>query len=213
MIDSPGNRARGRISSQELLEKIDELTKEFRALNTKLAETEERLATVSTRADEDPYIAVLSKNAFLREAVRMCRIGSRHDIPLSFVYVNIDAFREVNASFGRRGGDAVLAEVAHQLKTLVRNSDIVGRLGADEFGALMFHSQLENAEAKAATLTEFFAANRVRYLNETIGIAITTGVQKLDTGMWIDELINTAVITALNKRRALTNSAPEIKEG
>jgi diguanylate cyclase (GGDEF)-like protein len=69
----------------------------------------------------------------------------RHALPASVVVIDIDRLGAVNERFGRETGDAVLAETALVLKLALRESDIVARLGGDDFGLLLPETDRESA--------------------------------------------------------------------
>jgi len=66
-----------------------------------------------------------------------CALTRRHDDPLTLVLVDLDDFKVVNEALGRSQGDLVLAEVGRTLASLVRETDLVGRTGGDEFAILL----------------------------------------------------------------------------
>jgi diguanylate cyclase (GGDEF)-like protein len=189
------------VNRGELLAKCDELVEMIATLSSTLKDTNEKLAIVSEHADEDPKFPILSGTAFHREALRLCRLSRRHDQELSLLYVNVDAFRQINATFGRRGGDAVLKAVIQKLVELMRTSDIIGRLGADEFGVLLIQSSLPGAELKAQSLKSYFDSNQIPFLDDSISIRLTVGIQTLQPRMWVDDLIDGAVATAKRNRQ------------
>jgi diguanylate cyclase (GGDEF)-like protein len=76
-----------------------------------------------------------------REFVRCKRYGA----PLSVFMIDIDHFKRINDAHGHAAGDRVLTHLAKKLKTLVRDSDIVGRYGGEEFAVLLPETKLETA--------------------------------------------------------------------
>jgi diguanylate cyclase (GGDEF)-like protein/PAS domain S-box-containing protein len=66
--------------------------------------------------------------------------------PIALIYLDLDAFKSINDTYGHEGGDAVLKYVAHGLQTSVRSGDLVVRLGGDEFVVLLFRADRTVAE-------------------------------------------------------------------
>src|SRR6185437_6499931 len=62
---------------------------------------------------------------------------ARSRLHLGVLFIDIDAFKQVNDSVGHEAGDRLLTEVAQRLRTAVRAGDIVARLGGDEFAVLL----------------------------------------------------------------------------
>lgn len=73
----------------------------------------------------------------------------RYQTPLSFLILDVDFFKRVNDTFGHQVGDNALVAVARVLQQSVRDSDLVGRHGGEEFAVLLPHTSLDNALAVA----------------------------------------------------------------
>lgn len=132
----------------------------FRALAEEviwLREEENRLRTrleaVEALADRDGLCPVFNRRAFERELGREIALAARHGAPLSLIYLDLDRFKLVNDRFGHAAGDAALKQVCDILTSQVRQTDIVGRLGGDEFGIILTHAGLGDAREKAAAFS------------------------------------------------------------
>jgi GGDEF domain-containing protein len=101
------------------------------------------------RVDSDNQIdmltGVLTRGGLNVHAQREIARANRYDTPLSFVVVDLDDFKDVNDTSGHTVGDRVLTQVAEELKTSVRTTDLVFRVGGDEFVLLLPHTSLEQA--------------------------------------------------------------------
>src|SRR5581483_522948 len=128
-----------------LLGEIDELRKEVARLKAHLTEAE-------GLADQDPLTPVFNRRAFLRELRRAAAFSERYGSPACLIYFDLDGFKAVNARFGHAAGDAALQAVAERLAANVRESDVVARIGGDEFGVILAQADLAAGEAKAASL-------------------------------------------------------------
>jgi diguanylate cyclase (GGDEF)-like protein len=71
--------------------------------------------------------------------------SQRHGVPLSFVMLDLDYFKRVNDSYGHPAGDQVLVALARILKQRLRHSDMAGRYGGEEFGAVLLGADAEEA--------------------------------------------------------------------
>ncbi|MDR0842474.1 MAG: diguanylate cyclase [Acidobacteriota bacterium] len=115
------------------------------------------------------------------EFVRYKRYGA----PLSVFMMDIDHFKKVNDTYGHAVGDKVLAHLSRRLKTLVRESDIVGRYGGEEFAVMLPETPIETAAAvaeriradieNAAVATEEFG--HIKY-TLSIGVSMFTKEDK-----------------------------------
>lgn len=121
-----------------------------------------RLAEVELLADHDTLCPVFNRRAFEREVRREIALAGRFGTPLSLIFVDLDNFKAVNDGFGHVAGDAVLVRVAGILLARTRETDIVGRLGGDEFGVLLAHANLGDSRNKAGELALAIDALEVR---------------------------------------------------
>jgi diguanylate cyclase (GGDEF)-like protein/PAS domain S-box-containing protein len=103
-------------------------------------------ADLRRRADLDPLTGLLNRSAFERELERELGLASRYRTPCAMVVLDVDGLKSVNDVHGHLAGDAVLRAVAAALQHRLRQTDIAGRLGGDEFGVLL--PQADEAAAR-----------------------------------------------------------------
>jgi diguanylate cyclase (GGDEF)-like protein len=85
----------------------------------------------------DSLTGVPNARYFVEQAKKEIERSRRYQHPLTLVYIDCDFFKDVNDQFGHQTGDRLLGRVADTLQRNIRGSDIIGRLGGDEFGILM----------------------------------------------------------------------------
>ena len=88
---------------------------------------------ISRLALEDSLTGLPNRAEFRRRFVDMAASAQRHGKPLILLLVDLDRFKEVNDQRGHAAGDAVLQQVAHRMRAVVRDTDFIARLGGDEF--------------------------------------------------------------------------------
>jgi diguanylate cyclase (GGDEF)-like protein len=113
----------------------------------------------------------------------------RHGRPLAVIVFDIDRFKSVNDASGHLTGDAVLAEVAQQIKTELRGGSLLGRLGGDEFAAM-----LPDCDASGARIVAERARSLVREhaLARTRPVTISAGVSDLQDADNAEDLLQRA---------------------
>lgn len=124
------------------------------ALEAELAALRARLAEAEHAADRDMLTGALNRRGFMRELHRTMSVVERYKRPAAVLYIDLDGFKAINDSYGHATGDSVLRAIARLLIDHVRESDIVGRLGGDEFGVLLNDVSAEEAQRKACALAD-----------------------------------------------------------
>jgi len=158
------------------------LMAEVDRLRQQLELIKKRLEAAETEADQDDLLPVLNRRAFVREMSRIMSFGDRYDLAASLIYFDLDGFKAVNDSFGHAAGDAALLHVAGLLTANVRESDVVGRLGGDEFGVILAKADIAQAQKKAATLAELFAAKPFTWEGRVLPLSFAFGVCMFQKG-------------------------------
>jgi len=156
---------------------------EAEALRDEVARLRRRLDEAELLADRDPLTPVLNRRAFIRELSRTIAFCERYGAPASLVFIDLDGFKAVNDNHGHAAGDAALQWVACALADNVRESDLVGRLGGDEFGVILVQATREAAEAKAADLQHRIESEPVVFDGRSIRIRLSYGVRTFEPGI------------------------------
>ncbi len=141
---------------------IEALAEEVIALREEADKLRAGLADAALLADNDALCPVFNRRAFEREVRREIALSGRFQTPLTLIFIDLDNFKQVNDIYGHAAGDSVLLKVSDILLARTRETDIVGRLGGDEFGIVLAHASLEDSRRKAAQLAAAIDALEVR---------------------------------------------------
>jgi diguanylate cyclase (GGDEF)-like protein len=90
-------------------------------------------AELERRATVDELTGCLNRAAVLDELDRTLRRDSAGSSGTAVVFLDLDGFKEVNDTFGHKAGDQLLASAATRLRGAMRDADMIGRMGGDEF--------------------------------------------------------------------------------
>jgi diguanylate cyclase (GGDEF)-like protein len=152
-------------------------------LKAELAATQARLAEAERLADHDALAPVLNRRAFLRELQRTIAYCERYGAEASLVFFDLDGFKAVNDTHGHAAGDAALRAVATILSAHVRESDLVGRLGGDEFGVILAQADNAAAVVKAASLAQQIEAETILFEGRSVRVGASFGVRSFEKGV------------------------------
>jgi len=143
---------------------------------------------------------VLTRSRFLDQTEKEVRAASRYRYPVSCLVIDVDNFGKVNAEYGNAAGDYVLERLSRILQSQVRQSDIVGKYGGEEFIILAPHTDRVNARFLAERLRRRVQDTAFDYEGQQVFVTVSIGVATLmqTTGIAGEELIGRAV-TALKE--------------
>ncbi|MBT3996300.1 MAG: diguanylate cyclase [Chloroflexi bacterium] len=108
------------------------------------------------------------------------RSAQRRKTPGTFVFIDIDKFKEINDSLGHSEGDRILQETAELLRKNLRTSDVIGRLGGDEFGLILIDANKSAAAIKIQQIANELKRTVVPSGSAT-GIDVSIGLAEFPT--------------------------------
>jgi diguanylate cyclase (GGDEF)-like protein len=160
----------------EVTPELAELVAENEAMRRQLDEARARIVALERLADEDALAPIANRRAFVRELSRTIAFTQRYGPPSSVVYFDVNNMKQINDTHGHPAGDAALRYIADILCKNVRSSDLVGRLGGDEFGVILAQTDQEQATAKAASLAAEIAKRPLRWGKTKLPVSAAYGV-------------------------------------
>ena len=157
-----------------------------------LREAEAEIARLAPLVDLDPLVSLFNSRAFARELARVVSYCQRYSTSATLLYVDLDEFKSVNDRFGHAAGDAVLKHVAHLLIQHTRRSDILGRLGGDEFGVVLVRTDIAAGQLVAERIRAAIAQAAIRFGGTEVSISASIGVALADGSTEPDRVIRLA---------------------
>ncbi|MCR9136644.1 MAG: diguanylate cyclase [Alphaproteobacteria bacterium] len=129
---------------------------------------------IQSRTD---FLTGLSNRRYFMETLEaeLAR-GKRYGIPLSLAILDIDHFKHINDTFGHGAGDRVLYDLANLLVHELRNFDVVGRLGGEEFAILFPNTSAPQAELACERLITAIRAQEIVTDEGTIRFTVSFGL-------------------------------------
>ncbi len=171
---------------------LDGLMAEVQDLRGALSQARKRIGYLENLADQDTLAPVLNRRAFVRELARMISFAERYEAPGSVLYFDIDGMKALNDRHGHAAGDQVVRQAAETLLGSLRGSDLVGRLGGDEFGVILAQADKDAALSKAQSLAQAIQAAPAEWNGEPLDIKVSHGVYTFAGGEAVEEALERA---------------------
>lgn len=142
-------------------------------------------------ATYDMLTGFLSRNAFFSNLKLVHDLAIRNKTPLTIASIDIDEFKKINDSYGHAAGDEVLRVFGDLVKSAVRKSDFVGRVGGDEFVLVLPYTEVAEASHVAENIRALVENTPVTYGNMQISFSLSIGISQVDsfTPEMIDEVL------------------------
>jgi diguanylate cyclase (GGDEF)-like protein/PAS domain S-box-containing protein len=134
---------------------------------------------MSYQATHDPMTGLINRREFERRLDEAMDSAHSEEAIHMLFYMDLDRFKAVNDSCGHLAGDNMLREVAMVIKEQVRDSDFVGRLGGDEFGALLIGCPIEKARQIAMDICNAVSDYRFVWKDKIFNIGISIGLVEI----------------------------------
>lgn len=128
------------------------------------------------RVFTDPLTELWNREKLLSEFEHEQKRSQRSGAPLSLILIDLDQFKKLNDRYGHEAGDAALVFVARLLESRLRDTDLVCRLGGEEFVALLPDTDKGGAMTAAQNLRQTLEASPFDYHEEHICITMSAGV-------------------------------------
>jgi diguanylate cyclase (GGDEF)-like protein/PAS domain S-box-containing protein len=131
-------------------------------------------------ATRDPLTGLYNRRHFFELGEAEFARARRYQLSLSVLVLDIDCFKQVNDIYGHMAGDEVLQTVANVCRESLREVDVVGRYGGDEFVILMPETDLAGVQHGAQRLCEQIADAPVNVDGDTLSVTVSMGVASID---------------------------------
>ncbi|WP_158515163.1 GGDEF domain-containing protein [Bordetella sp. H567] len=174
------------------------LNRHARHFNQRMAQANARLESAvahRTRqlvwlANTDPLTGLKNRRAFMETAEAQILQCRRYPHPLAALLIDIDHFKSINDRYGHHVGDQAIRRVTDTITNTLRDSDIIGRFGGEEFAVLMPHTDLPAALVAAERLRQAVAGMKIGLLEGgPLSMTISLGLAMHEPGVSLDTLL------------------------
>lgn len=147
-----------------------------------LIEEQQTEAELKRMATTDELTSLPNRRMFLSTLEAEFSRAKRYNRQLSICMLDLDHFKKINDQYGHHAGDSVLRQIASVMDSMIRESDMVGRLGGEEFGILL----PDTLEVEAMRMTERLRAAieslKITDQNSPIQVTVSIGITSLKLG-------------------------------
>lgn len=165
-------------------------------------ENENRI--LAEQSNVDVLTKVKNRRALMTRLEEETEEAQKSKLPLSIAMFDIDNFKKLNDSYGHLYGDRVLLEVASIMQKSIREEDVIGRYGGEEFMVLFRNTGIEKARSISERIREAIAANSFK---GNVRVTVSGGVSQYQ-GAAVQDLIHDA---DMNLYAAKRNGKNQIK--
>ncbi len=148
------------------------------------------LTDAERRARTDPLTGVLNRRSLIERLDAACMRAKARGHPVSVLFIDLDHFKQINDSFGHAAGDACLAAIIPPIQAELRQSDVIGRYGGEEFVVILTGADAAAAHPIAERICRRVADVHIEGFGSVIHLTCSIGVAASDTlGVWGQHLI------------------------
>ena len=172
----------------------------------RLRDQRRALSEAERHAQIDSLTGVLNRRSLIERLDAACLRARARGLPISLLFIDLDHFKEINDSFGHPAGDACLAAIIAPIQAELRQSDLIGRYGGEEFVVILSSADTAAAHPIAERILERVASVRVAGYGEPITLTCSIGVATSDMlGVWGEKLIAQADAAVYAAKRSGRN--------
>jgi diguanylate cyclase (GGDEF)-like protein len=148
------------------------------------------LTDAERRAQTDPLTGVLNRRSLIERLDAACQRARARGLPIALLFIDLDHFKQINDSFGHQAGDACLRAIIGPIHAELRQSDVIGRYGGEEFVVILSSADAAAANPIAHRILERVAGVSVDGFGKPIRLTCSIGIAASDTlGVWGEHLI------------------------
>lgn len=193
----------------ETTERKEQLQLEVEAQTRQLQLQQDRLRYL---ADHDDLTGALNRGAATTELEHAIVRCQRQQLKAALLFIDLDKFKPINDSFGHSAGDAVLVEIAKRMRNTLRRSDLVARIGGDEF--IIWLEPINSREEVCAVLEKIHALGAdIPWQGQRLEVGLSTGISLYpEHGVTLAELISAADNAMYQAKETQAATDPKTKQ-
>lgn len=178
------------------------LIDEIRRLEGEVARLEARVEQLDRLACMDTLVPAANRRGLMKALEMVLARHERHDVPAAILFIDVDGLKSINDSHGHAAGDAALVHLTALMKDNVRKTDLVARIGGDEFAVLLDHSPPEVATQTAGRLAMQVADSELLYGGVALDLSVAIGLAMIERGDTAESVLDRADRAMYSRKNA-----------
>ncbi|MCP4340850.1 MAG: PAS domain S-box protein [Desulfobulbaceae bacterium] len=158
-------------------------------------------AELKRLASTDPLTGADNRRGFLEKGAYELRRAKRYNHPFSFLMMDVDHFKAVNDTYGHQFGDQVLKQLVSKSYNVIRDTDILGRLGGEEFAVILPETNTDTALIVGKRLNQELAKIQIKSDQGGIRFTVSIGFAMFEKDVDTVETIMARADSALYKAK------------
>lgn len=158
----------------------------------------------------DGLTGVMNRRMFNEMMAKYLEVAKRSGQSLSFLYLDLDYFKKINDAHGHQVGDIMLIKFTAAVDECLRKSDLMGRIGGEEFAVVLFETAIEDAVAVAEKIRCQVYENTYQYGSKSVEMTTSIGVSQLESDEDTMESIQSRADVALYKAKEMGRNRVEM---
>ena len=178
------------------------LMNEIRRLKAEVARLESRVEQLDRIACMDTLVPAANRRGLIKALDMVLARHERHGIPAAILFIDVDGLKAINDSHGHAAGDAALVHLTALMSKNVRKTDLVARIGGDEFAVLLDHSPNEVAVETARRLMVQVAESDFLHGGVPLDLSIAIGLAMIERGDTPESVLDRADRAMYSRKNA-----------
>ncbi len=137
---------------------------------------QQKNAALHVLASTDDLTGIMNRRLFGEVSERYFETAKRDHLPLTLLLFDLDHFKTVNDTFGHQAGDLLLVRFVEAIRSFLRKSDIVARVGGEEFAVLLFETDREGAYDLAEKIRTLVESIVIEYEGRSVSVTTSIGI-------------------------------------